>query len=483
MQSHDALSADKKIKRIRLLLSITFFVLIVVGMTAIYTIGTVKGNIFWVQHTKDVLQVSDELYASCLEAESSARGYALSGDSSFRISYNKARKESFLLLDSLRLMSNDNYAQQHNIRDLKSVIDRKMVELDENLIFRGPDSSFVPDSASLPLREDLMISSDIRIRLAEINKLENLLLYERNKGLRNNLNTLPAILLISTLIGIGIAGLSLYTMIQYNKHRLQAQEAIHAYQLQLTDQIERLNMSNKELEQFAYVASHDLQEPLRKISAFSDLLNDQYKDKLEGEGSLYLSRIVNSSTRMRKLINDLLNYSRVGRKPIAEEIIALDELMPTILEDLEILIKEKKADISLTPLPEVKGSPSEIRQLFQNLLVNALKFSKPDEPTVIQITAHPASREEVARHSTLDPMALYHVIRIKDQGIGFDQQYADRIFVIFQRLHGKDKYEGTGIGLAVCKKITEKLHGAIYAESEPGQGATFTLLLPMVAES
>lgn len=215
----------------------------------------------------------------------------------------------------------------------------------------------------------------IRDLIADINTHEYQLLLERSGGMNRYLNILPAILLFTTLTGFGAGAIALYSLYQYNKTKQQADRDIAAYQQQLQDQISRLNLSNKELEQFAYVASHDLQEPLRKISAFGELLNEQYKGKLEGDGELYLERIINASTRMRTLITDLLNYSRVSRNTISEKI-NLSEVLDFVKEDIEILIKEKKALIHHTPLPYVIGNTSEFRQLFQNLISNSLKFSK-----------------------------------------------------------------------------------------------------------
>jgi len=284
--------------------------------------------------------------------------------------------------------------------------------------------------------------------------------------------------LFTTLTGLGAGAILIYSLFQYNRQKKEADTKISDYQLQLKDQIQRLNDSNKELEQFAYVASHDLQEPLRKISAFSDLLRENLKDQNIGEGELYLNRIIHSSSRMRDLITDLLNYSRVSRKTVKEQI-NLNAILDTVKEDLEIMILEKEAVIKSSDLPTIPGNSIEFRQLFQNLISNSLKFLNPTKKPIIIIEAKESSSEELKKLLSYEKNSRYVSIHFIDNGIGFDENYAEKIFVIFQRLHGKDTYEGTGIGLAICKKIVEKYGGAIFANSNPGHGANFTVILPL----
>ena len=247
----------------------------------------------------------------------------------------------------------------------------------------------------------------------------------------------------------------------------------------MKDQIKLLDDSNKELEQFAYVASHDLQEPLRKISAFSDLLNEQFADKLEGEGTLYLQRITAASVRMRRLITDLLEYSRAGRVEVDKiTTVKLSTIISGILEDYEIAIEERSAKITVDKLPKVKGTDTEYRQVFQNLISNSLKFSNPDSSPEITISSESASEEFLENFPKLDQNLKYHLIKVSDNGIGFAKEHSEKIFSIFQRLHGKMEYEGTGIGLSITRKIIEKNGGTIFAESSPGNGSVFNIILP-----
>jgi PAS domain S-box-containing protein len=238
-----------------------------------------------------------------------------------------------------------------------------------------------------------------------------------------------------------------------------------------------LRRSNEELETFAYVASHDLQEPLRKIQAFGDRLVQKYRDKVDEQGQEYIDRMLSSAARMRRLIDDLLTFSRVTSKAQPLTPTSLKAVLDDVVTDLEETIRKAQGRVEVGPLPTVDSDPLQARQLFQNLLANALKFRKPNEAPVVKVAAVPLE----ALPADADPPPLPGPgwrLTVADNGIGLDQAFADRIFEMFQRLHGRDKYEGTGIGLAICRKIVERHGGTIAVRSMPGQGALFSIDLP-----
>jgi PAS domain S-box-containing protein len=242
-------------------------------------------------------------------------------------------------------------------------------------------------------------------------------------------------------------------------------------ELELKDFAARLQRSNRELEEFASVASHDLQEPLRKIQAFGDRLVSRSAAALGDQGREDLGRIQAAAARMRRLIDDLLNFSRITAKAKPFTRTDLGQVVREVVTDLESRIQETGARVDVGNLPQVDADPTQMRQLFQNLIGNALKFHRADIPVVVEVRAEPTT-------ATTTEAATCQ-ISVRDNGIGFDEKYAERIFKVFERLHGRTDYEGTGIGLAVCRKIVERHGGTVTAHSIAGEGSTFLITIPL----
>jgi PAS domain S-box-containing protein len=224
-----------------------------------------------------------------------------------------------------------------------------------------------------------------------------------------------------------------------------------------------MDRSNKELEQFAYVASHDLQEPLRMVASFTQLLAKRYKDKLDADANEFIGYAVDGANRMEKMINDLLSYSRVETRGKPFEAVGCTAILNQALTNLRMVIEETGAMITQDPLPTVMGAESQLVQLFQNLIDNAIKFRR-EEPPRIHVSAEDRGND--------------WFFSVKDNGIGIDPQYNERIFIIFQRLHRREEYPGTGIGLTICKKIVERHGGRVWVDSQPGNGSTFYFTIP-----
>ena len=250
-----------------------------------------------------------------------------------------------------------------------------------------------------------------------------------------------------------------YVAIRYEiTQRKQAEENLKIY-------ASRLEFSNRELQDFASVAAHDLQEPLRKIEAFGDRLKTKFSCTLGDDGKDYLNRMIVSASRMRRLIEDLLTFSRVTTRARPFQSTDLAVVMRDVLSDLEVRIEQAKGKVEVGELPKIDADSMQMQQLFQNLIANALKFHKPGEAPVVKVTAVVKGNE--------------CTLSFQDNGIGFDEKYLDRIFTIFQRLHGRQAYEGTGVGLAVCRRIAERHSGSITARSATDQGACFMVKLPV----
>lgn len=264
----------------------------------------------------------------------------------------------------------------------------------------------------------------------------------------------------------------------------QRTRELAATNTELTRSNQLLTRSNENLQQFTYVASHDLQEPLRKIQSFGDLLQRQYADQL-GDGVEHLQRMQAAATRMSTLIRDLLTFSRISTRQEATDPVSLTQVVDTVLMDLELIIQETRAVITVEPLPTILGNPSQLEQLFQNLLSNALKFHRTDQsgtpviPMVRIISRLVAAVDLPTSVKPTRQAAVYHCIGITDNGIGFDEKHLNRIFQVFQRLHGRLEFPGTGIGLAICERVATNHGGAITAGSQPGQGATFSVYFPV----
>jgi light-regulated signal transduction histidine kinase (bacteriophytochrome) len=245
--------------------------------------------------------------------------------------------------------------------------------------------------------------------------------------------------------------------------RVKTAQALQESEERYRQRAEDLARSNAELEQFAYVASHDLQEPLRMVSSYLQLLERRYQDQLDENASEFIGYAVDGATRMKRLISDLLSFSRVNTRGQEPQITDLNQVVDGVLNNLEVAIKENGADITHDPLPHLKTDATQMAQVFQNLIGNAIKFR---------------SERSLQVHVGAERINGEWQFCVQDNGIGIDPQYADRIFVIFQRLHTREEYSGTGIGLAICKKIVERHGGRIWMESKLGQGSTFFFTLP-----
>ncbi len=257
--------------------------------------------------------------------------------------------------------------------------------------------------------------------------------------------------------------------------RKNSEERVKDLNRQLLENISQLESANKDLDRFAFMASHDLQEPLRKIRIFSDLLYVKYKDILDDDGKMNIVRIQGAAERMQSLIKDILTFSKITIEKGSFVKTSLNAVVDDVLTELDTVVREKNAKVIVDKLPSLHVNPGLIRPLFYNLISNALKYSKKNVSPVVNIK----SESQQGTQDTVKPEQKYCRIYIQDNGIGFDQKYSEEIFGMFKRLHLNTEYEGTGIGLALCKKIVEEHSGFISAKSKVNEGSTFIISLPV----
>lgn len=321
---------------------------------------------------------------------------------------------------------------------------------DEEIIFKGYRSGGV-DYIYKPINPDLL-----RVKVGVFVEL-----YRKNHQLLQHEKKLLA------------ANRSLQKEIEERK---ASEEKVRLLNAQLVENNAHLKTINEELDQFAYVASHDLQEPLRKIQVFSDKI--LLKSNHDEETAKYFKKIIGSSKRMQSLINDLLSFSRHSMDSSDFKKTDLNAVFLEVVNDLDIEIEKSKAVININKLPMIWAIPSLVQQLLYNLMSNALKFRKKDTVPVVTISAESKRSQDITHFIKNPAYDMYHVIKVIDNGIGFDAQYANEIFMVFKRLHSYHEFEGSGVGLSICKKITEKHNGFISATSEAGKGSVFTIGFP-----
>lgn len=408
------------------------------------------------------------------ETESAVRGYVVTGYKDFIKDLDNKIANCYSILDELQKNASSDIERQ-KLEELEPIMTNRFIILKRGITnYEGNKNDALATS-------DFMRGKVLMDRLIGIiSWLEKHERAKRSERLADyNRSSSTALIIIIVIIVASGGTLALVFLLLKNEFRVRKEHESRLYdqQIELEEKILLLNSSNEALEQFAYVASHDLQEPLRKIMTFSDRLISK-KDDLDEDTKQYLERIVNAAGRMRILIHDLLSFSRVSRDKTTFNSIDLNEIISTVLDDMELLITEKQAVINTVPLPRISGEPVQMAQLFQNLISNAIKFSRPGIRPEVTISCREVSPQELFKNFGEHSQTRHYCITVKDNGIGFDQKYADRIFVIFQRLHSRSQYEGTGIGLAVCKRIVENHGGFITVNSSPGEGAAFSIYLP-----
>lgn len=477
---------------------IIIVVLVIVVMTAnsFYVVSTLndlsalEARLFT---TNRVINAVNRLHVAVLRVESGQRGYMLTDNEDYLTDYTETLSVLTELIDEVEVsaFSSDIEEQPARISELLELTRLKINEMIEavELTKSGANSQalvLVNSDRGFELYErfeTLFREIDDSERDMQGTHLANLMSLRRdsvNTLIISSATTLLLIITVLLLIKINTREHEKYQRDLENINE-ELESRIEARTQELKIYSDELSRSNRELEDFAFVASHDLQEPLRKIRAFGNRLESGYADVIDERGKDFLSRMLNAAERMSMLISDLLAFSRVSTRGKDFGDVDLNKALSSVLSDLEIAIDEKSAKVNIDHMPIIRGDRSQIEQLFLNLISNALKFQPEDVTPEVNVTCSVPDEAELADIVMSDEFDWVK-IKVADNGIGFDQSFAEKIFAPFQRLHGRTEYKGTGIGLAVCRRIVERHNGQITAQSVQGEGATFTILVPRDSE-
>jgi signal transduction histidine kinase len=421
------------------------------------------------EHTRAVMVNLANVMSATREAETNQRGFLLTNDSSFLEAYRKAATNVHVYTLRLDSLSNGEVSASARKDTLQTLLAARFQAM-ENVLAMNAEQSKNELSTKLFAGREIMVrlQKHVDLMLADEQRDLNVASMET----KTLIELTPLLLLVLSMFSIVVLLISYLFISRELRIRLNTQELLES-------KVDDLNRSNRELEQFAYVASHDLQEPLRKIQAFGDRMLIKHKNKIDTEIQTGITKMQNAAARMQVLIDDLLAYSRVVHLEDEFVDVDLNEVLSGVLSDLEISIRNKNGLVEADKLPVVRAVPLQMQQLFLNLLSNAIKFSKPEVPPRVHISYDKVKGNSISEAKPSQHHSWFHRIAVADQGIGFNAEYSKKIFVIFQQLHNKMEFGGTGIGLAVCKKITENHGGFIDAASNPAEGSTFYIYLPV----
>ena len=462
-----------------LISAIVIMMIMTNGFLAMKTIEDLSATQSSLYNTGDIIIELDDLHNLVLMAETGQRGYLLTEITEYLTPYEDALDRLSEQLDDMKELRSEVPGQRKRITSLALLVEQKIIELVHTVELAQADKEKralkqVMSGRGRNLYKELRTQVE-HIKLLEIN-YRNTLFAKLATVEREAKVTFAISGITSGLLLLGLAFFARLNARSETKHRLELEhqnevlaEKVAMRTKELTLYSDELSRSNRELEDFAFVASHDLQEPLRKIRAFGDRLQSNYAHSLDKTGADYINRMTNAAERMSNLINDLLEFSRISTRGKPFTNVSLQTMIENTVEDLEVSIQESEATIMFGNLPEINADPSQMHHLFINLLSNAIKFRKNDVKPVIEIQYR---QEEITAEQ-------WHIITVRDNGIGFEQEFSDKIFSPFQRLHARTEYKGTGIGLAICRRIVERHGGNISATSELDIGTLFRIEIPV----
>lgn len=418
----------------------------------------------------------EQTLSSLKDAETAQRGYLLTHDSIFLQPYYGANEKARKLIGEVRELTSKSRLQQNDVNVLETFADVRFKTFN-HVISQYDDPKINAETRKMHLLRGMAAMDSINYYIDRIVGRENGLVVQREAANRKYHFLTPFFAVLLMMVAIGVLAFSYGKIIEQLNRTRKLLSKLKKLNNQLKDKNHKLQLYNKELDSFAFIASHDLKEPLRKILTYTAMVENSEQDRLSEEGKNNFRRIKYAAGRMQNLLDDLLMYSHVTMGEKSFEQVDLNKVLKEVMSDLKEEISEANALIQTRDLPVIHGMPFQIKQLFENLVSNSIKYRQAQLPPAIKIEGAVVSRKEIKEEFPKES-SRYYKLYVTDNGLGFEQTYADKVFKLFQRLHTKSGLPGTGIGLTICKKIVDNHNGFIKAVSEVNKGTTFEIYLP-----
>jgi signal transduction histidine kinase len=446
---------------------VSFVIIMILSISSYNSIVRLMEDDKWVARTQETLKKLNEILADADEAETSERGYIITGDEKYLQLHKSSIVEIGHDMNDLRILTAGEDNQAKALDSLNMLVERRLNEINEMVELRKT-LGFDAARQALEIHAGARLMESVRTTIAGMGSREEDLLLERQQRSESSARTTRILLPVGTLTSL----LILYAVFFALNHEIVAHrraiQEIHRLNTELEqrviDRTAKLELTMKELEGFSYSISHDLRAPLRAISGFSSILTESCGSGLDDQGNHLLNAIRSNAEKMGKLIDALIAFTQLNRHAIEQSTIDMNTLAHAVLKELRERDLDRDVTVSIKELPRAMGHLELIRQLFIHLIDNALKFTQPKQNSTIEIGWQRDHGE-----------SIYYV---KDNGVGFDMQYADKLFGVFQRLHRDEEFKGVGIGLSIVHRIVQKHGGRVWAEGKPGEGATFYFSLP-----
>jgi signal transduction histidine kinase len=459
----------------KIIFVVTMLVLLVIASMLYLQVNDLVQANKMVNHTNEVQLKLTELLTYTKDAESAQRGYLLTKDSLFLQNYPSAFEGANDRIDRLRELTEDNRKQEANLKKLDSLVQIRFNSFNTTIKAFSSDTS-ITNKRQILLKEKSLMDS-IRRQANAMSNIETREMGDRLSSQRKHAFLAPIVTVVLIFVTIGVLLLAYYRIILDLRRSENFLQQLQNLNKELIEKNRQLQQTNEELDSFNYISSHDLQEPVRKIRTFISMIDETNSHNISEKTRHIFQRIELSAIRIQELLHDLLSYSQVSKKEEDFFEVNLNSILEKATSSLEEKIQKTNAQISYTTLPTLGGNSFQLEKLFEQLISNALKYKKQNARPEIVINSEMVHKEELKDGTELIA-DLYHKITFRDNGIGFDQSYENKVFELFAQLNPDKENPGTGIGLTICKKVVQNHNGFIKVESKPNDGTSFFIYLP-----